>query len=72
MKKYLKKYIMYLNNLINIWQKNKKEQIKQKNILKKDFFFKKKWTRAYGVVFKATDIRQKKLLFKKITLSFSR
>ena len=30
--------------------------------IKKDFFFKKKWTRAYGVIFKATDLRQKKLL----------
>ena len=60
-------------------QRQKKErQVKAivglsvEEINKKRFFLKKKWTRAYGVVFKATDIRQKKLLFKKIILSFSR
>jgi hypothetical protein len=51
----------------------KQERIdKVEEHIKKRFFLQKKWTRAYGVVFKATDIRQKKLLFKKITLSFSR
>ena len=41
----------------------KQERIdKVEEHIKKRFFLQKKWTRAKGVIFKATDLRQKKLL----------